>query len=315
MSDAFLFPGQGSQSVGMVDDLADTHHAVRATFDEAGKALSADLWALVHAGPEEQLNQTTWTQPALLAADVATYRVWCDKGGPAPAIMAGHSLGEYAALVCADAVDFADAIRLVARRGELMQAAVAEGEGAMVAVIGLSDEAVGEACAAVADGEVVAPVNFNAPGQVVVAGNASAVARLADKAKAAGAKRVLPLPVSVPSHCALMRPAAEAFAADLAAVAFREPSADIRHNAGVPAASGADGLRDVLARQLYSPVPWSSTISDLVSQNTGRFYECGPGRVLTGLVRRIHRRAAVFSLHDAASLDAALIEAAGLDTA
>ncbi|MEO1573840.1 MAG: ACP S-malonyltransferase [Pseudomonadota bacterium] len=313
MSSAFLFPGQGSQTVGMMADLADGHDRIRATFDEASEVLDDDLWSLVSDGPESKLNQTAWTQPAMLAADVATYRVWRDKGGSAPDVMAGHSLGEYAALVCADAVNFKDAIGLVAQRGALMQSAVAEGEGAMVAVIGLSDEEVAAACEAVADGEVVSPVNFNAPGQVVVAGNASAVARLAERAKEAGAKRVLPLPVSVPSHCALMIPAAEAFAADLASVEFHEPTADIRHNAGPVTARGAAGLRDVLARQLYSPVPWRTTVADLVEADTARFYECGPGRVLTGLVKRIHRRAAVFSLHDAASLDAALIEAAELD--
>lgn len=313
MSIAFFFPGQGSQSVGMMADLAETHTAVKNTFDEASEALDADLWSLVNDGPEDKLNQTAWTQPAMLAADVATWRVWRDKGGPAPDVMAGHSLGEYAALVCADAMDFADAIRLVARRGTLMQAAVAEGEGAMVAVIGLSDEDVAAACDAVAQGEVVAPVNFNAPGQVVVAGNASAVERLADKARDSGAKRVLPLPVSVPSHCALMTPAAEAFAIDLAAVEFRTPNVAIRHNAGPVIAAGADGLRDVLTRQLYSPVPWRTTVADLVAADTQRYYECGPGRVLTGLVKRIHRRAKIFSLHDAASVDAALLEAAELD--
>lgn len=313
MSSAFLFPGQGSQSVGMMADLAESHDLVKVTFDEASEVLDDDLWSLVSDGPESKLNQTAWTQPAMLAADVATYRVWRDKGGPAPDVMAGHSLGEYAALVCADAVKFQDAIGLVARRGALMQSAVAEGEGAMVAVIGLSDDDVAAACEAVADGEVVAPVNFNAPGQVVVAGNAAAVGRLADRASDAGAKRVLPLPVSVPSHCALMVPAADAFAADLAAVDFGEPTADIRHNAGPVSARGAEGLRDVLARQLYSPVPWRATIAELVEADTARYYECGPGRVLTGLVKRIHRRAKVFSLHDAASLDAALIEAAELD--
>lgn len=314
MSDAFFFPGQGSQSVGMMADLGSVNAAVRATFDEATSVLGDDLWQLVSDGPEEQLNQTVWTQPAMLAADVATYRVWRGKGGFAPDTMAGHSLGEYAALVCADALSFADAVALVARRAELMQSAVPEGDGAMAAIIGLTDEQVTEACAAAADGQVVAPVNFNAPGQVVVAGNAAAVTRLVEHAKEAGAKRVLPLPVSVPSHCALMKPAAEAFAKDLAAVEFRTPSVKIIHNAGpvadaASADDAADGLRDVLARQLYSPVPWRHTVADLLEQGTQRFYECGPGRVLTGLVRRIHRRATVFSLHDAANLDEALLKA------
>jgi [acyl-carrier-protein] S-malonyltransferase len=313
MTDAFLFPGQGSQSVGMMNELADAHPLINATFAEASEALGTDLAALVRDGPIEKLNQTVWTQPAMLAAGVATYRVWRDKGGLEPATMAGHSLGEYSALVCAGAVALGDATRLVARRAELMQSAVAEGEGAMVAIIGLTDEQVAAACEAVANGEVVEPVNFNAPGQVVVAGAKDAVARLASKAEEEGARRVLPLPVSVPSHCALMRPAAEKFAADLAQVDLTAPKVPVMHNAGPVAPGSVDALRDALARQLYSPVPWSGTIQGLLESGTARFYECGPGRVLTGLVKRIHRRAKIWSLHDAAALDEALLQAAELD--
>ncbi|MEM6638667.1 MAG: ACP S-malonyltransferase [Pseudomonadota bacterium] len=313
MSTAFFFPGQGSQSVGMMDDLAANHPQAQETFAEASDALGVDLWNLVQNGPESRLNQTAWTQPAMLAADVATYRIWRDKGGAEPDVMAGHSLGEYAALVCAEAVGFEDAIRLVARRGHLMQSAVAEGEGAMVASIGLDDDTVRSLCAEVAQGQIVAPVNFNAPGQVVVAGDASAVSRFETAARDAGAKRVLPLPVSVPSHCALMRPAADAFTSDLAEVNFRTPKVDIRHNAGALRRRGADGLRELLARQLYSPVPWRATVEALVVENIERFYECGPGRVLTGLVKRIYRRAKIHSLHDAASIDAALLDAAQLN--
>ncbi|MFK7886201.1 MAG: ACP S-malonyltransferase [Gammaproteobacteria bacterium] len=313
MTDAFLFPGQGSQSVGMMDELREAHPLIDATFEEASDAIGTDLAALVKDGPVDKLNQTVWTQPVMLAAGVATFRAWRAKGGAQPDTMAGHSLGEYSALVCAGAVGLADATRLVARRAQLMQSAVAAGEGAMVAIIGLKDEQVAAACAAVANGDVVEPVNFNAPGQVVVAGSAAAVARLAEKAEAEGARRVLPLPVSVPSHCALMRPAAETFATDLAAIEFTAPEVEIIHNAGPVAPGSVDGLRDALARQLYSPVPWSGTVQSLLDNGTARFYECGPGRVLTGLVKRIHRRAKIWSLHDAASMDEALLHAAEIE--
>ncbi|MFK8018077.1 MAG: ACP S-malonyltransferase [Gammaproteobacteria bacterium] len=306
MTQAFLFSGQGSQSVGMMRALGERYDVVRATFDQASQVLGDDLWHLVDQGPEEQLNQTVWTQPAMLAAGVATYRVWREQGGDVPTAMAGHSLGEYSALVCADALSFTDATALVARRAQLMQDAVAPGAGAMVAVIGLSDEQVSESCTKAAQGEVVEAVNFNAPGQVVVAGDASAVARLIDQANADGAKRVIPLPVSVPSHCALMRPAGDAYEEALAKVAVSTPTVRILFNAGPVDPADPNSMRAAMARQIYSPVPWRSTIETLLAEGTERFYECSPGRVLSGLVKRIHRRAKMISLHDADAMDAAL---------
>jgi [acyl-carrier-protein] S-malonyltransferase len=306
MTDAFLFPGQGSQSVGMMDALAQRHSVVRSTFDEASDVLGSDLWQLVHEGPKETLDETIWTQPAMLAGGVATYRAWRNAGGAPPAAMAGHSLGEYSALVSAGALDFADAVGLIARRAQLMRDAVPAGGGAMVAVIGLGDDEVRAACAAVAGDDVVEPVNFNAPGQVVVAGNAAGVERLIARAHADGARRVLPLPVSVPSHSSLMKPAADEFARALAKVEFKTPSARILYNAGPVVAGDSDSLRAALRRQLHSPVPWCATIETLISDGTPRFVECGPGRVLSGLVKRIYRRANVVSLHDAAALDEAL---------
>ncbi len=315
MADAFLFPGQGSQAVGMMADLGEGHDVIRATFDEASGVLNHDLWQLVTDGPEEKLNQTIWTQPAMLAAGVATYRAWRQGGGGIPATMAGHSLGEYSALVCANALSFTDAVALVAQRARLMQDAVAPGAGAMVAVIGLTDEQVVAACAAAAQGAVVEPVNYNAPGQVVVAGDTAAVARLAERAAADGARRVIDLPVSVPSHCALMRPAADKYTSALAEVAFAPASVTVLHNAGPVDAEDADSVRAALARQLYSPVPWSGTVQGLLDSGTQRFYECGPGRVLTGLVKRIFRRAKVLSLHDAAALEEALQQSNGEENA
>jgi [acyl-carrier-protein] S-malonyltransferase len=303
---SFVFPGQGSQSVGMLGDLAAAFPQVGETFGEASAALGFDLWRLVQEGPAEALNLTHNTQPAMLAAGVAVWRVWVDQGGARPACLAGHSLGEYSALVAAGAIDFADAVRLVAERGRLMPAAVPEGVGAMAAILGLDDDAVRAACRQAADGEVVEAVNFNSPGQVVIAGHAGAVARALEVAKAAGAKRAVPLPVSVPSHCALMRPAAEQLAQRLASVPVRIPQIPVLHNVDVAVAATADEVRDRLARQLHSPVRWVETVRRLAADGATLIVEAGPGKVLAGLNKRIDKNLESVAVYDPASLAAAL---------
>jgi len=303
---SFVFPGQGSQSVGMLAELAAAYPLVGETFAEASAALGLDLWQLVQAGPAEQLNLTHNTQPAMLTAGVAVWRVWQQQGGPAPQVLAGHSLGEYSALVAAEALDFADAVRLVAERGRLMQAAVPKGAGAMAAILGLDDDQVRAACVAGAAGEVVEPVNFNSPGQVVIAGDASAVGRAVEAAKAAGAKRALLLPVSVPSHCALMQPAAEQLAERLAATTVRAPRIPVLHNVDVAATADADGVRDRLARQLYSPVRWVETVQRLAADGVTLVVEAGPGKVLAGLSKRIDKNLESLAVYDPATLAAAL---------
>ena len=302
----FVFPGQGSQAVGMMAELAAAMPVVRETFDEASAALGLDLWRLVQEGPAEQLNLTHNTQPAMLAAGVAAWRAWQQRGGPQPVVLAGHSLGEYSALVAADAVGFADAVRLVAERGRLMQAAVPEGAGAMAAILGLEDEQVRAACTQAAAGDVVEAVNFNSPGQVVIAGQAAAVARAVEAAKALGAKRAVLLPVSVPSHCALMRPAADRLAERLAAVEVRLPRIPVLHNVDVAVADSPDALRDRLARQLYRPVRWVETMRRMAADGVGLVVECGPGKVLSGLVKRIDKNLEAAAVHDSASLAAAV---------
>lgn len=286
---AFVFPGQGSQAVGMLDELAAEYPLVEQTFAEASDVLGYDLWQLVQNGPSEQLNETHRTQPALLAASVAIYRVLEAQGVPAPEWMAGHSLGEYSALVCSGAMEFADAIRLVAKRGELMQEAVPAGVGAMAAIIGLDDARVEEACAAAAGDQVVSAVNFNSPGQVVIAGHAEAVERAGEACKEAGAKRALPLPVSVPSHCALMQPAAEKLAVELGKITLRTPNVPVVNNVDVTVEREADAIRDALVRQLYSPVRWTETVQYLAQQGVTELYEIGPGKVLSGLTKRIDK--------------------------
>lgn len=303
---AFIFPGQGSQSVGMLADLADAHTSVGDTFAQASEVLNYDLWQIVANGPVERLNQTAVTQPAMLAAGVAAWRVWQEQGGAQPQVMAGHSLGEYTALVCAGALEFADAVGLVAERGRLMQEAVPAGTGAMAAILGLTDDQVRTACGAAAEGEVVEAVNFNAPGQVVIAGHQAAVERAMALAKEAGAKRALPLPVSVPSHCALMRPAAAHLAERLAATGFQAPQIPVVHNCDVQTHSDADAIRTALAQQLYSPVRWVETIEFMAGQGIDRLIECGPGKVLTGLVKRITKTLDAMAVFDPASLQAAL---------
>ncbi|MGL5528809.1 MAG: ACP S-malonyltransferase [Plesiomonas shigelloides] len=305
---AMVFPGQGSQSVGMLADLAQQFPIVEQTFAEASAVLGYDLWALVQQGPAEELNKTWQTQPALLTASVAIWRVWQEKNGAMPVVMAGHSLGEYSALVCAGVMDFKDAVRLVELRGKLMQEAVPEGTGAMAAIIGLDNDSIAKACAESAEGQVVAPVNFNSPGQVVIAGNKEAVERAGAACKAAGAKRALPLPVSVPSHCALMKPAADKLAVALQEITFNAPRIPVINNVDVAAESDADTIRSALVRQLYSPVRWTETVESMSAQGVGHLLEMGPGKVLTGLTKRIVDSMTAAAVNDVASLAAALGE-------
>ena len=303
---AFVFPGQGSQSLGMLADLAAQYPIVEATFSEASSVLGYDLWQLVQQGPAEELNKTWQTQPALLAASVAIFRVWQQQGGKMPAIMAGHSLGEYSALVCAGVLDFQAAIRLVELRGKLMQEAVPEGTGAMSAIIGLDNAAIAKACEESAQGQVVSPVNFNSPGQVVIAGNKEAVERAGAACKAAGAKRALTLPVSVPSHCALMKPAADKLAVALQDITFSAPQVPVVNNVDVRAESDPEAIRSALVRQLYSPVRWTESVEFMAAQGVTSLLEVGPGKVLTGLTKRIVDTLTAAAVNDAASLTAAL---------
>ncbi|MBO1107599.1 ACP S-malonyltransferase [Plesiomonas shigelloides] len=305
---AMVFPGQGSQSVGMLADLAKQFPIVEQTFAEASAVLGYDLWALVQQGPAEELNKTWQTQPALLTASVAIWRVWQEKNGAMPVVMAGHSLGEYSALVCAGVMDFKDAVRLVELRGKLMQEAVPEGTGAMAAIIGLDNDSIAKACAESAEGQVVAPVNFNSPGQVVIAGNKEAVERAGAACKAAGAKRALPLPVSVPSHCGLMKPAADKLAVALQEITFNAPRIPVINNVDVAAESDADAIRSALVRQLYSPVRWTETVESMSAQGVAHLQEMGPGKVLTGLTKRIVDSMTAVAVNDVASLTAALGE-------
>ncbi len=302
---AFVFPGQGSQSVGMMAGW-DGRAEVRATFQEASDALGQDLWALVADGPAELLNQTVNTQPAMLAADIAAWRAWQAAGGAAPALLAGHSLGEYAALVAAGALGFADAIRLVRFRAEAMQAAVPEGVGAMAAILGLDDDTVRAVCNAAAAGETVEAVNLNSPGQVVIAGNKAAVERAMTLAKEKGARRALPLPVSVPSHSSLMQPAADRLLAHLQSVSIVAPTIPVLHNTDVQAHAEPEAIRAALAKQLHTPVRWVETVRTLKAGGVERVIECGPGKVLAGLNKRIDDGLPALALTDEASLVAAL---------
>lgn len=287
MSTAYLFPGQGSQSVGMLADVASEFSSIEKRYQEASDVLGFDLWKLVQQGPDEELNQTHNTQPALLTASVALFEVAQQQGVVTPKFMAGHSLGEYSALVAAGAINFADAVKLVALRGEYMQTAVPAGKGAMAAIIGLDDDKVAQACKRSEEGQIVAPVNYNSPGQVVIAGDKLAVERAAEACRKEGAKRVLPLPVSVPSHCELMRPAAEKLQEALAKVTINQPQVPVINNVDVTNADSADAIRDALVRQLYSPVRWTETINYLAGQGVEKAYEVGPGKVLSGLNKRI----------------------------
>ena len=303
---AMVFPGQGSQAVGMLKDLAENYPVVKSTFDEASQVLGYDLWTLVQAGPAEELNKTWQTQPALLAASVAIYRVWQSINGPQPEFMAGHSLGEYSALVCAGVIDFKDAIKLVELRGKLMQEAVPSGTGAMFAIIGLDNDSIQKACEQAAQGQIVAPVNFNSPGQVVIAGNKEAVERAGALCKEAGAKRALPLAVSVPSHCALMKPAADKLATTLNNMTFNPPQFAVINNVNVKVESSADNIKAALIAQLYSPVRWTETVEEMAKQGVTQLVEMGPGKVLTGLTKRIVDSLSACAVNDKASLDVAI---------
>jgi len=305
---AYVFPGQGSQTVGMLAELAAENPQVEATFREASDALGYDLWQLVQQGPAEELNKTWQTQPALLAASVAIYRVLQSKNVVQPSMMAGHSLGEYSALVCAGVLNFADAIKLVELRGKLMQEAVPEGTGAMQAIIGLDDASIRKACEESAQGQVVSPVNFNSPGQVVIAGNKEAVERAGTACKAAGAKRALPLPVSVPSHCALMKPAADKLAVALEAITFSAPSVPVVNNVDVKCETEGAAIRSALVRQLYSPVRWTESVEFIAAQGVEQLLEVGPGKVLTGLTKLIVDSLSAAAVNDSVSLSAALTQ-------
>ena len=306
MSFAAVFPGQGSQSVGMLGTLAAEQPEVRRTYAEASEALGYDLWALCQEGPEEKLNATERTQPALLTAGVAAWRCWKAAGGRDPVAMAGHSLGEYTALVCAGALDFKAAVKLVEFRGQVMQQAVPAGQGAMAAIIGLDDAEVRIACAESAQGEVVEAVNFNAPGQVVIAGNAAAVQRAGEACKARGAKRALPLPVSVPSHCALMLPAAEKLAVRLAGMQVNVPAIPVIQNVDVASHALPDAIRAALKAQLHSPVRWVETVQKLARDGALKQFEFGPGKVLVGLAKRIDKTVECHPIYDPTTLQAAL---------
>jgi len=308
MSLAFVFPGQGSQSPGMLAALAATEPVVEATFAEASAVLGYDLWRLCQQGPEAELGSTEKTQPAMLAAGVAVWRAWRHHDGPRPVAMAGHSLGEYTALVCSGAIDFAAAVELVRFRGQVMQQAVPLGQGAMAAILGLEDDALAAACREAEQGEVVEPVNFNAPGQVVIAGHASAVARAIEAAKARGAKRAVLLPVSVPSHSRLMLGAAERLAERLASVDVRMPDVAAVYTVDVRTHASPDGIRQALKEQLFKPVRWADTVRAMLASGVTTFVECGPGKVLTSLNRRIERRPelAMLAVEDPQGLAAAL---------
>lgn len=303
---AMVFPGQGSQSLGMLADLAAQFPIVEATFSEASSVLGYDLWQLVQQGPAEELNKTWQTQPALLTASVAIWRIWQYQGGKLPSLMAGHSLGEYSALVCAGVLDFKQAVSLVELRGKLMQEAVPEGTGAMYAIIGLDNESIAKACEESAQGQVVSPVNFNSPGQVVIAGNKDAVERAGAACKAAGAKRALPLPVSVPSHCALMKPAADKLAVALEKIDFQEPLFPVVNNVDVKAEVSPVAIRSALVRQLYNPVRWTESVEFIAAEGVELLLEIGPGKVLTGLTKRIVDSLAAAAVNDVVTLNSAL---------
>jgi len=298
MTTAFIFPGQGSQSVGMLQELAQQYPVVQETFAQASAELGYDLWQLTQDGPKEELDRTVKTQPALLTAGVAAWRVLQEKGVALPSFLAGHSLGEYTALVCANALKFEDAVTLVSKRGLYMQDAVAEGEGGMAAIIGLADLDVQEICELSAEDDVLAPANFNAIGQVVIAGNAEAVDRAVILAKEKGAKMAMKIAVSVPAHSLLMQPAANRLKTVLDKMEIKIPEIPVIHNVDVQSHSDADTIKDVLILQLFSPVRWVETVQHLVTQGVDQFIECGPGKVLSGLIKRIDKSLKTQTLGD-----------------
>jgi len=305
---AFVFPGQGSQSVGMLAELAAAEPPVQQTFDEASAGVGKDLWALAQQGPEDALNRTENTQPALLAASVAVWRVWRARGGARPALLAGHSLGEYSALVCAQALSLADAAALVAERGRLMQAAVPAGVGAMAAILGGDDAQIAQVCAEVAGNEVVAPANFNSPGQLVIAGHAAAVDRALARLAELGVKKAVKLPVSVPSHCALMREAADRLGERMAALAWSAPTIPVVQNAEARPYTEVAEIRAALQRQLYLPVRWTECVQSLAAAGITRLAECGPGKVLAGLTKRIDKSLEARAIGAPADLAAVLTD-------
>lgn len=303
---ALVFPGQGSQSVGMMDALASDHPGVMERFAQASEVLGRNLWQLVNDGPADDLNQTTNTQPAMLVAGVATWDTWIAAGGETPAYLAGHSLGEYTALVCSGALSFSDAVALVAARGKFMQEAVPEGTGAMAAILGLDDDTVKSICDDAAQSQIAQAVNFNSPGQVVIAGDREAIERAIDLAKQAGAKRALPLPVSVPSHCSLMKPAAERLAEKLDSITLSMPEIPVLHNVSVDVAESKDDIKRLLTEQLYSPVRWVETVQRMAQHGVSRIVECGPGKVLSGLCKRIDRNLTTYPIIDTITLEKAI---------
>jgi len=302
---AFVFPGQGSQAVGMLSDFAD-NEVVQQTFTEASDALGYNLWQLVAEGPVEKLNQTNFTQPALLTASVALWRLWASQSDIKPAVLAGHSLGEYSALVCAGVISLAEGVKLVEKRGEFMQASVPAGVGAMAAIIGLDDQTIIDSCAKAQNDEVVAAVNFNSPGQVVIAGHKAAVERAGVLCKEAGAKRVLPLPVSVPSHCALMKDAADKLAEEFNNITFNTPLIPVVNNVDVVAETDVEAIKLALIKQLYSPVRWTESIEKLSTMGVSLVVEAGPGKVLQGLIKRIDKSITSVSVNDQVTLTKAL---------
>ena len=305
---AFVFPGQGSQSVGMLAELAAAHPQVREAFAEAGEGAGVDLWSLSQEGPADQLNRTEFTQPALLAAGVGVWRAWQARGGAAPALFAGHSLGEYAALVAAGALPLHDAARLVRLRGQLMQEAAPEGAGAMAAVLGADDALVEQACRDASGDTVVVPANYNSPGQLVVGGHADAVERVVALLAERGVRKVVPLAVSVPSHTPLMREAANRLSSAMADVAWQAPAVPVVQNVDAEVHDGVQAIRDALVRQLYLPVQWTGCVQALAARGGTRIAECGPGKVLTGLSRRIDKSLDARALGHPADFDAALAE-------
>ena len=297
---AFVFPGQGSQKIGMLAAAADAHASVMQTFDEAADALEYDLWSLIQSGEQEQLNMTETTQPALLACSVALWRSWRAAGGAAPATMAGHSLGEFSALVCAGALRFPEALRLVRERGAAMQSAVPVGEGAMAAIIGLDDEQIDSACrqAAASSGDTVAAVNYNSPGQVVIAGKTAAVDAAIELCKEAGARRAMPLPVSAPFHTELMRPAGDRLAEVLETISVSAPDIPVVHNVHARAESDPVKIRALLVEQIFSPVRWTACVQAMMGRGVERMVECGPGQVLGGLNRRIDKSLSSYTIEE-----------------
>lgn len=303
---AFVFPGQGSQAVGMLTELAGSYPVISRTFQEASDTLGYDLWAVVSNGPVEKLNETEITQPAMLTAGVALWRVWNKLSGPQPNTIAGHSLGEYTALVCAEVLAFTDAVSLVADRARFMQNAIPAGEGAMAAILGLGDDAVIAVCERAAGGEVVSAVNFNSPGQVVIAGHRNAVNRAVEMAKEEGAKRAVVLPISVPSHCQLMEPAAHDLAERLQKTNINVPKIDVINNVDVVSETDPNAIGDALIRQLCNPVLWVASINKMASEGVDTLVECGPGGVLTGLNRRINRSIKGYAIHSPETIDKTL---------